>query len=64
MRPLLPGAIRLPEDEFIFHAREVEEKYAAVSSENAALADRNAALADENQKLKARIRELEAAASK
>lgn len=57
MRPLLPGAIRLPEDEFIFHAREVEEKYVAVSRENAALTE-------ENQKLKARIRELEAAATK
>ena len=54
MRPLLPGALRLPNDKYIFQLEELEDKYAEVQKANATLSD-------EIEKLKARIRELESA---
>ncbi len=77
MRPLLPGAMRLPNDQFYFYVEDLEEKYDAaqelnkILTERASLweeevsiqANRVSALEGENEKLKARIKELEAAAS-
>lgn len=77
MRPLLPGAMRLPNDQFYFYVEDLEEKYDAaqelnkIMTERASLWEEEAAiqteradaLADENEKLKARIQELESAAS-
>lgn len=54
MRPLLPGALRLPNDKYIFQLEELEDKYAEAQKNSATLSE-------EIEKLKARIRELETA---
>ena len=68
MRPLLPGALRLPNDKYIFQLEELEDKYAearktiAIQGKTIATQEKdNATLSDEIEKLKARIRELESA---
>ena len=64
MRPLLPGALRLPNDKYIFQLEELEDKYAEAQKTIATQEKDNATLSDENEKLRARIRELETAISR
>lgn len=52
MKPLLPGALELPNDKYRFRIDELER-------ENKQYADENAKYADEIIKLKKRIAELE-----
>ena len=66
MKPLLDGAIELPNDKYRFRIDELEKQLAEYADENARYADENAKYADENARyadeicqLKKRIKELE-----
>ena len=52
MKPLLPGALELPNDKYRLRIYELEK-------ENARFADENARFADEITRLKKKIKELE-----
>lgn len=67
MKPLLDGAIELPNDKYRFRIDELEaelakyaDEIATYANENAKYADENAKYADEITRLKKRIEELEA----
>lgn len=59
MKPLLYGAIELPNDKYRFRIDELEKELAKYADEISRYADENAKYADENAKLKKRIEELE-----
>ena len=59
MKPLLPGALELPNDKYRFRIDELERENKQYADENAKYADENAKYADEIIKLKKRIAELE-----
>ncbi|MGN0353055.1 MAG: hypothetical protein ACI4ES_15525, partial [Roseburia sp.] len=59
MKPLLDGAIELPNDKYRFRIDELERQLAECADEISKYADENARYADENAKLRERIRELE-----
>ncbi|MCD7957717.1 MAG: hypothetical protein LUG93_18605 [Lachnospiraceae bacterium] len=56
MKPLLPGAMELPNDKYRFRIDELEAENASLQEEKSALAEEKAALADKNAALE---RELE-----
>ena len=60
MKPLLDGAIELPNDKYRFRIDELEKEIAEYAAEYARYADENARYADEISQLKKRIEELEA----
>ncbi|MCD8395720.1 MAG: hypothetical protein LUD12_00795 [Lachnospiraceae bacterium] len=51
MKPLLPGAMELPNDKYRFRIDELEAENATLADEKAVLADEKAALADKNATL-------------
>ena len=51
MKPLLPGAMELPNDKYRFRIDELEKENRSLADENSALADKNSALMDENSAL-------------
>ncbi|MCC8043975.1 MAG: hypothetical protein LIP12_00550 [Clostridiales bacterium] len=56
MKPLLPGAMELPNDKYRFRIDELEAENASLRDEKATLAEEKSALADKNAALE---RELE-----
>lgn len=60
MRPLLPGALELPNDKYRLRITELEQENARFADEITRYADDNAKYADEILKLQQRIAELEA----
>lgn len=51
MKPLLPGALELPNDKYRFRIDELEAENALLTNENTSLANENASLANENASL-------------
>ena len=60
MKPLLPGALELPNDKYRFRIDELEKENARYADENAKYADEITRYADEVLKLQKRVAELEA----
>lgn len=60
MKPLLPGALELPNDKYRFRIDELEKENARYADENAKYADEITRYADEILKLQKRVAELEA----
>ena len=60
MKPLLPGALELPNDKYRLRITELEQENARYADEITRYADDNAKYADEILKLQKRIAELEA----
>ncbi len=50
LKPLLPGALELPNDKYRFRIDELEKEILRYADENAKYADENARYADENAK--------------
>ena len=59
MKPLLPGAIELPNDKYRFRIDELEKENAKFADENARYADEITKYVYENELLRKRIAELE-----
>lgn len=59
MKPLLPGALELPNDKYRFRIDELEKQIEQYAGELAKYRDEHARFADENARLKERISELE-----
>ena len=59
LKPLLPGALELPNDKYRFRIDELEKEILRYADENAKYADEILRYADEIVKLKKRIAELE-----
>ncbi|MCD8398494.1 MAG: hypothetical protein LUD12_15180 [Lachnospiraceae bacterium] len=58
MKPLLPGALELPNDKYRFRIDELETENASLSSEIASLSSENASLSDKNKSLELEVAEL------
>ncbi|MCC8102556.1 MAG: bZIP transcription factor [Clostridiales bacterium] len=59
MKPLLPGALELPNDKYRFRIDELETKVASLTSENTSLTNENASLTNENASLTDKVQTLE-----
>ncbi|MCD8348614.1 MAG: bZIP transcription factor [Lachnospiraceae bacterium] len=59
MKPLLPGALELPNDKYRFQIDELETEVASLTSENTSLTSENASLTNENASLIDKVQTLE-----